>query len=163
VSGNRLWLSQGGSVLALRCFQLLFNIVFLGLLLGGCAATSETRSVVSASDLPASKYKKVALFIENLEPGERRSAEQIVLSALRQSGMNASTSSEIIRARRNISAEAQAALIRKEGFDAVLYVSFFERGLAEQPLENAWFDRNTRMIWSYPIRWAGTIFPSHLR
>jgi hypothetical protein len=111
----------------------------LALLLAGCAA-SETRSIASPGDIPASKYKKVAVFIENLDESERVGAERMILASLKSAGINALSSGEIFRGREQLDSNAQAATIRKQAFDAVLYVTVLEKGLIEERVNNAYYD-----------------------
>ena len=116
-----------------------FALVILGLSLVGCAS-SETRSLVNKDDLPASKYKNVAIFIENLEEAERLGAEQIVLSALQNSGINAVSGQETLKRRgAALTENAKAALIQKQ-FDAVMYVRVAQKGQIEELIPNAYFD-----------------------
>lgn len=123
---------------ALYRFAGLCVVLSLG---AGCVA-SETRSVSNPSDIPAGKYRKVALFIENLDESERALAEQIVISALQSVGIPAISSSNLFRNRGPINPNTQASIIRKEGFDAVLYVTVLEKGAAEERVPNAYYDGN---------------------
>lgn len=106
--------------------------------LAACSAI-ETRSIVSTEDLPTSKYRKIALFIENLDDAERPMAEQILISTLQNSGVNAVSGQQIFHERGNLSEKAKASLVQKE-FDAVLYVSVLEKGVSEHFLPNASHD-----------------------
>ena len=134
-----------------------FLLSFICLLLAGCAE-SETRSIVSKSDLPAHKYQKIAVFVE--EPGSSpRSSrttgpsvnigngqisffiptggttasateiEQKVLSALGSAGVVASSGPSVFK-QQNLSDQAKALIIQKE-FQAVLYVTV-EHGMSEE-------------------------------
>ena len=111
---------------------------FIGLLLAGCAA-SETRSLVSRDDIPASKYKKIAVFIENLDDAERPAAENIVVSTFQNAGVNAESGSAVFNGRSNLSEKAKAAVVQNE-FDAVLYLTIVEKGVVEELIPNAFFD-----------------------
>lgn len=110
-------------------------------LLAGCAS-SETRSLVSAADLPASRYSRVAVFIENVDEPERAVAEQIVLSALNNAGVKAVSGHDFLRQQAPKLTEQQKARLAQKEFEALLYVTVVERGQGEQRVENAWFDGN---------------------
>src|ERR1700733_13573982 len=88
------------------------------LLLVGCTA-SETRSIVSAT--PSTKYRTMAVFIENSDGADRQVIERYVIAALNQEGVEAKSSSEIFEPSRKLSNQEKASLIQKN-FDAVLYV-----------------------------------------
>ena len=114
-------------------------VLILGLFLVGCAS-SETRSLVSKEDLPASKYKKLAVFIENLEEPERKGAEQIVLGALQNSGVNAVSGFDAYKRRgAALTEKAKATILQKE-FDSVMYVKVVQKGQTEELIPNAYFD-----------------------
>jgi len=115
-----------------------FFIIVFALLLAGCAA-SETRSLVSTDDIPASKYKKLAVFIENLDDAERPGAEQIVRATLQNAGVNAVSGSDVFKGRGKLSEKAKASIVQKE-FDAVLYLTVVEKGMVEELIPNAFFD-----------------------
>lgn len=116
----------------------LYFLVVCAFSLVGCV--SETRSLVSSQDIPASKYKKVILFVENLDGMERPAAEQILVTTLRDAGVEAVSSSEAFKSEKSLDATAQGALIRRQGFDAALYVTVLEKGVVEEQVEGAWFD-----------------------
>jgi len=116
-----------------------FSLMFFSFLLAGCAA-SETRSLVSRDDLPASKYKKIAVFIENLDAAERPVAEKIVVSALQNAGVSAASGAEIFGGRgTSLSEKAKASIVQNE-FDAVVYLTVVEKGIVEERIPNAFFD-----------------------
>lgn len=115
-----------------------FFVCSFALLLAACAA-SETRSLVSSGDIPASKYKKVAVFIENLEDSERPAAEQIVVTTLRNAGVNAVSGPDVFKKRGKLSEQIKASIVQKE-FDAVLYLTVIEKGPVDEMVPNAFFD-----------------------
>jgi hypothetical protein len=115
-----------------------FGLSFISLLLAGCAS-SETRSLVSKDDIPASKYKKLAVFIENLDDAERPAAEQIVCSTLQNAGVNAVSGPDVFKGRGKLSEKVKASIVQKE-FDAVLYLTVIEKGAVEELVPNAFFD-----------------------
>jgi hypothetical protein len=110
-------------------------IVFLGLLLTGCAV-SETRSIVDKEHLPATRYQKVALFIEGVDEPERTAAEQIVLSTFQSAGLNTESALAFFAKRGQLSDQAKASIIQKQ-FDAVLYLKVVQKGIAEELVPNA--------------------------
>jgi hypothetical protein len=154
----------GADGLLLR--TLLVNSLFAALLFG-CA--SETHSNVSQGDIAPNKYKKLALFVENLDAGEKSSAEQIITGALGEEGLNVVSSTQIFGGR-SLTPEAQAALIRSQGIDAALYVTVLEKGAAEEQIEGAWYDFNndemhidpisgiTATLRGYEVRPDGTVY-----
>jgi hypothetical protein len=103
----------------------------------GCAQ-SETRSVASSADIPASRYKKVVLFIENLDDRERPAAEAMISKTLTDAGVNVAASSEVFDAK--LDPNSQGQRIRKAGFDAALFVKVAQKGIFEEQIENAYFD-----------------------
>jgi hypothetical protein len=127
--------------------------VMVAVLLLGCA-TSETRSAVSASDVPASKYKKIAVFIENLDEVERPAAEQIVSSTLHEMGIDAVSGPAIFDGRSPGLSEAAKASIVQSNFDAVLYLKVAEKGLSEERVENASSDGQT-IVYNFGILHLG--------
>lgn len=58
----------------MRAWGRKFSVLTGVLLFAGCAA-SETRSLVSKEDIPANKYQKVAVFIENLDGADHAAEE----------------------------------------------------------------------------------------
>ena len=102
--------------------------------LAGCAV-SETRSIVSKGDLPSSKYRKIALFIEGMPEPERSAAEQIVISALQKAGINVASGTALFASRRQLTEEAKANIVQKE-FDALLYFTVVQKGMAEELVPN---------------------------
>lgn len=115
----------GGHMFMRSSYYFVF-IAFLGFLLVGCAS-SETRSLLSADDIPSTRYKKIAVFVENVPDSERSAAEQVVASALQNAGVDATTASSFFARRARLD-EKQKALIVQRQFDAVLYLSVLEQG-----------------------------------
>jgi hypothetical protein len=135
-------------------------IFFIGFFLTGCAE-SETRSVVSSSDLPGSKYRKIAVFVENSDPARSRSSvelnvsngtislmiptpsgsatdaeiEQKIGSALAGAGVKASSGPALFDGQ-TLSDQAKASFIQKR-FDAVLYVAVLTNGMREERVAGA--------------------------
>lgn len=128
---------MGAPEVMLSRIALLF---FAACSLGACAS-SETRSTVSPADVPASKYKKVAVFIENLPPEEKAGAEQVVASAFKEAGIDAAASADIF-AGKNLGEKAKASYVQKN-FDAVFYLTVLKKGLVENPIPNAYYDGQT--------------------
>lgn len=128
------WVLGGPDRLHVRV--LLVNALFAALLVG-CA--SETHSNVSQADIAPNKYKKLVLFVENLDVGEKSSAEKIITGTLTEEGLNVVSSTQIFNGR-SLTPEAQAALIRSQGVDAALYITVLEKGAAEEQIEGAWYD-----------------------
>lgn len=117
-------------------------LIFLcAVVLTGCAA-SETRSVVSKDELPASKHRKVALFIEKLNQPESQATEQIVIAALQKAGGNAESGANIFARRGMLTEQAKAKVVQKE-FDAVIYLTVLEKGIFAEIVPNAWSDGQT--------------------
>jgi hypothetical protein len=110
----------------------------IALLLAACAQ-SETRSVVSADDLPASKYHNVAIFIENVDESQAATAAQMVISTFRNSGVNARSGSDAFEGRSKLTEVAKAKIIQSE-FDAVLYLTVVQEGLTEELVPDAHSD-----------------------
>ena len=94
---------------------------------------------MSKGDIPASKYKKLAIFIENLDDAERPAAEQIVEATLQNAGVNAVSGPDVFKGRGKLSEKAKASIVQNE-FDAVLYLTVVEKGVVEEPVPNAFFD-----------------------
>ncbi len=113
-----------------------YIFIIAGLLLVGCSSI-ETRSIVSGADIPASKYSRLALFVENLDETERLNAEQMILPVLKRAGVAAIIGPDIFKGRANkLSEKEKASLVQKE-FDAVLYVSILDKGVVEELVPNA--------------------------
>jgi hypothetical protein len=108
------------------------------LFVAGCA-TSETKSLVSRADLPASKYRNVAVFIENLEENEKRAAEDVVASSLQKAGINARSERVIFSGRGAISDQGKASIIQRE-FDAALFLKVAQKGVIEELVPGAFHD-----------------------
>lgn len=129
-------------------------------LLAACA-DSETRSIVSKSDLPATRYQRIAVFVEDSNPvgptpspglavsngaisffipapsGSATDAEieQKIVSGLKSAGIVASSGPALFTGQ-TLSDQAKASIIQK-GFDAVLYVIVLTNGMREQPVSDA--------------------------
>jgi hypothetical protein len=98
-------------------------IAALGLALASCVTASDSQTAVSAPDIPSSKYKQVAVFVENVAETEQSSAEQSIVAALRSSGANATAGSTLYGSQNgNLSDAAKAKIIRDRGVDALLYI-----------------------------------------
>lgn len=123
----------------LRSCLPVFTIVMVSAVLAACGS-SETRSLVSTQDIPASKYRKVILFIENTTPQEQREAERVFVAALKQRGINSTGSAEFFATNPKLSDAAKAALVRKHGFDAAMYVAVLEKNVVEERVPNTWHD-----------------------
>jgi hypothetical protein len=117
---------------ALRRSSLLFVACFL--LVGCASAVSETRSIISAADLPATKYRSVVVFAENIDESERSAAEQFVVSALQGANISATSGKSLFEGRQLD--EREKTKMIQDKFDAVLYVNVAEKGLTEQRVEN---------------------------
>lgn len=107
-----------------------FFILGLALLLVRCTS-AETRSLVSKEDIPETKYKKLVVFIENLDDSERSPAEQIVVSALQTAGVTAVSAPDFFKERGQLSEQQKSRLVQRE-FDAVLYFKVVEKGVFEE-------------------------------
>jgi len=95
----------------------------LGLSLASCVTASDSQTAVSAPDIPSSKYRQVAIFVENLGEAERSSAEQIMASAMQGSGANAVPGSALYSGQNGkLSDAAKVRIIRERGVDALLYI-----------------------------------------
>jgi hypothetical protein len=140
-----------------------FSYPLIAALVAGCAS-SETRSAVSTSDLPATKYQRVAVFVEYPNPvgptlspgvavangavaltisGPSGSAtdaeiEQKIVAALKSVGIDSSTGLALFQGQK-LSDQAKASIIQKN-FDAVLYVTVLTNGMRERPEPGAYFD-----------------------
>ncbi len=113
----------------------LLLVVNFGLLLVGCTA-SETRSLASTDDIPNSKYKHIAVFVENLEEAERQSAEQMILPALQRAGVSAVSGEDFFKEKGTLSEKQKAAIAQRE-FDAVLYLTVLQNGQTEELVPDA--------------------------
>jgi hypothetical protein len=137
-----------------------FITFFIGFVLTGCA-DSETRSIVSSSDLSGSKYRRIAVFVENSNPAKSHTPvavaipnlpltlmvpsptgsatddeiEQKIVSALGDIGIKASRGPTLF-AGQTLSDQAKVAILQK-GFDAVLYVIVLTNGMTEQRVAGA--------------------------
>lgn len=112
------------------------------LLLTACVSTSETsetRSLVSTADVPSSKYKNIAVFVENLLGEERSVAEQQLVLALRDVGVNAKSGPEFLRQKRIVDEQAKGPALQNN-FDGLLFVSVVEKGTFGQVVPNVSHD-----------------------
>lgn len=109
------------------------HATLLSIVVSACAS-SETRSIVSKADIPPGKYKNIALQISNLDDGEQRIAEQIIISSLRDAGVSARSFTEFLGKGRSPQQSVQQ--IQKQ-FDAVLYVAIVSKGITADPIPNA--------------------------
>lgn len=135
----------------------------MALVLASCAS-SETRSLVSKSDLPTTRYHKIVVFLEEPNPtapstpasagfangqlvitlpsdgpsASRAEMEQKILAALTDSGIAAKSGSALFKGKR-ISAQEKARVVQKE-FDAILYVTILANGMRERLVEGAFHD-----------------------
>jgi hypothetical protein len=120
-------------------FRQPFSILILGFLLVGCAV-SETRSIVAASDIPASRYKSIAIFVENLEETEQSALEHSLASQLRDAGAIVEDGNAILSQQGTTLSDADKARLIQARFDAVLYVNAVEKGPGERQLPNLFHD-----------------------
>jgi hypothetical protein len=135
----------------LRKCLLLFAI---GVLLAGCAASSEiaeTRSIISAT--PSTKYRTVAVFIENSEGEERQLIEQDVIAALSYGEIEAKSGAEAFAAMGEVNKQEKTNRIQKS-FDAVLYVNVVQQGLTEERMENLLYDGQNFIFQTSGFRWT---------
>lgn len=121
---------------ARRYFSLNYLVL---LLLAGCV-TAETRSIVSPQDLPQSRYRKLAIFVEGLTEAEQFAGEGVLVAGLRNKGINAIASYDLFMGQGELTPAEKGDLVRKQDCDGVLYVSISHRAVEEQIIENAWFD-----------------------
>jgi hypothetical protein len=139
-----------------------FSFVLCGLILTGCA-DSETRSIVSSSDLSGNKYRRIAVFVEGSDPARTRPSagvnaangavtfslfipapsgsasmaevEQKIVTALGSAGVIASSGPALFSGQ-TLSNQAKAALLQKS-VDAVLYVAVLTNGMREEQVAGA--------------------------
>jgi hypothetical protein len=131
------------------------------LLLAGCA-DSETRSIVSKTDLLPNGYHKILVFVEDSDPtphsgqtpsinvangqitlfipeggqsGSAAEIEQKLLSSLGSAGVAASGGSTFFKEQK-LTEQAKATEVQKV-FDAVLYVTILVNGMREQMVAGA--------------------------
>jgi hypothetical protein len=122
------------------------GIVAVSLILASCGATSNVQTAVSAADIPASKYRKVAVFIEAQDESDRTSAEGTVVSALRDLGVNAVSGPDLLAQKKNASNAEKVRLVRSQGTEALLYVKV--QGTREVRITNARWDRGRILIYN---------------
>jgi hypothetical protein len=142
-----------------------FVAFFIGYVLTGCA-DSETRSIVSSSDLSGSRYRRIAVFVEGSDPTKSRPSagvnasngaitfslfipapsgsasmaevEQKMVTALGGAGVKASSGPALFSGQ-TLGNQAKVAILQKN-FDAVLYVTVLTNGMREAPVAGAYFD-----------------------
>jgi hypothetical protein len=100
-----------------RIFILLF-----GALLAGCVTATDSQVAVSPNDIPVAKYKRVAVFVENMTGTERAPAEQTIVSTLQSSGVNAVSGNGLLNSRGNLSDSQKIRKLKEQSIDALLYV-----------------------------------------
>jgi len=143
----------------LRRHFIAFSTAFV---LTGCA-DSETRSIVSSSDLSGSKYRRIAVFVEGSDPAKSHlsggvnagngaitlslfiptpsgsapmaEVEQKIVTAIGGTGAKASSGPALFSGQ-TLSNQAKAAILQK-GFDAVLYVAVLTNGMREEQVADA--------------------------
>lgn len=136
-------------------FLRFFLLFLLAISLSACAAaSSETKSTVSATDIPASRYQKLALFVEGLDDSERPAAEQIILGKLRENRLDATLGSDVFQRRGQLSERAKSRIIQTE-FDGVMYVSVLDKRIVEELVPNA--DTDGQTIWLHSGTYFGVV------
>ena len=148
-------------------FHRIALIICAASLLAACAS-SETRSIVSKSDLPTTGYRKIAVFVKDLNPAEpsiehvaipgspivlpilrnNQSAsateiEQKLISALGNAGIDARAGPSLFKGQK-VSEQEKARIVQKD-FDATLYVDIVVNGKTEKRVEGA--HHNGQYIW----------------
>ncbi|MGA7862106.1 MAG: hypothetical protein WCB19_09680 [Thermoplasmata archaeon] len=114
-------------------------IFLLGSALASCVTTSDSQTAVSAADIPASKYKQVAVFIENVSEAEHASADAVVVSTLQGLGVNAVSGDSLFNEHNgNLSDAAKVRILKERSIDALLYIKV--QSSNEQLITNARFD-----------------------
>jgi len=119
---------------------------FLPALLLGCAAVTETQSVISSDDIPESKYKKIFVVVQNFEEADRSKAEDSLLHELRDIGITGISSDDAFVDGRNFT-DIQKMKYIQENYEAVLYVRLVQIGVAEKQGDNA--SHNGEMVTFY--------------
>jgi hypothetical protein len=127
--------------------------------LAACAANdpAETRSIVTAT--PSTKYRAIAVFIENSKANDRQAIEQSVIAALNHQGVDAKSSSEIFAAMGTANKQEKADRLQKL-FDAVLYVNVMQAGPTEERMENLFYDGQFIVFHTKGFAWAS--YPSSM-
>lgn len=115
----------------------LFGSLFLPGIVFGCTS-SETRSLVSYSDIPPNKYRKVAVFVEQGDRSDRAKIELAVVAAINGAGLGAKGESELFP-QTNLSQVAKGQILQRD-FDVVLYVRVLLSGMTEQLVSGARHD-----------------------
>jgi hypothetical protein len=136
--------------------------VLLGLLLVGCV-TANTTSTVSSADIPANKYRKIVVFVENTDDLERLPAEELVVVALQSAGTTAATSLEVFNYHRAISDDNKATIILARGYDAALYVTVTQKAMLAESSRNVFTvvtKSELQDIRSAKLVWFGETFAS---
>jgi hypothetical protein len=114
------------------------------LLLTGCVATNQA-AVVSAADIPVSKYRQIAVFAENVSQQEQRAMEETLVQALASAGAKARSGSAIYGEHGvKLTSAAKGRLIKEQGIDAVLFVKLDRAG--ESQIANARFDGRSVLL-----------------
>lgn len=112
-------------------------LTLLGLWLASCAS-SETRSLVSAADIPSQRYGRVVLFVEHADPQERANLERAILLAFQGTRTAVQNGGELFKGRQ-VDEKAKARLVQRD-FDAVFYVNVLQSGMAEELVPGARHD-----------------------
>jgi hypothetical protein len=113
-------------------------IGLVGIVLAGCATVETgTTTTVSSADIPGSKYRNLAVFVENVDDAERLSMERMVVSAVRDGGAQAQSSLEAFGYHRDLDGNQMATIIRDQKFDAALYVTVTQKALLLEPAPDA--------------------------
>jgi hypothetical protein len=136
--------------------------VLLSLLIAGCVS-ANTSSVVSSGDIPQSKYHKIIVFVENIDDSERLGAEQTVASALESKGVISQSSLVAFNySRIRYSADEKAILLRKQNFDAILYVTMIQKALILEPVSDVSWDGEMFHGSAGGLNWASSLSASYI-
>jgi hypothetical protein len=111
----------------------------LAALLLGCAAVTETRSVVSSGDIPEAKYNKIVIVVQNFGEDEHSKAEQALVHELRSAGIAGISTDDVLAKGKNFT-DAQKTKLIQDNYEAVLYVRLIQSGTAERRLDDASHD-----------------------
>jgi hypothetical protein len=90
-------------------------------------------SAVSSADIPAPKYRKIVVFVENMDDADRLTMEEIIASAVQSSGVQAQPSLEAFSYHRKLDGAQMASIIQEQKFDATLYVTVTQKALLLEP------------------------------
>ncbi|RXH12333.1 hypothetical protein EAS56_17650 [Bradyrhizobium guangzhouense] len=123
--------------------------LLLALLAGSlCACTSSaTISNVSAADIPADKYRKIAVFVEKLSDAERPVAEEIFVSKLQRAGLEAESATKIFGG--TTSSEKEKEQLIQSQFDSVIYLAV-DKEIFEEAMPNSRHDDRSITLSSDP-------------